>query len=677
MINKISFKLKKIDKILLMAALLSLFIIFLLAPKFQYAISSSFFGLNKDFTDKDIIIVALDEKTLNSEMFKRYQDITRCDHADLIRNIEYWEPKSIWIDIFFDQKSDKQECDNKLQNEIKKYNNVILWTEYDPTKWVKKYLFWGEKETENIAYVDTKSYNDLDILDIFKNSDYKNKIPIYYDWLNPILPFSFAVYKLANWIKNTQINNDLVQLDNNIFPYSKGYFDINYFTDKFKTVSFIDVIENRVNTDIFKNKVVFVWSTAADIHDEFLTPYNTTSFMPWIIIHANMYNTLSKNKLLNYSSIFGLLIINLLLFCIYIFILLKTKNIVSWIIFSFSALVLFIILCLLIFYFSWYFIEIVPSILLFICANIWIYLKKYFEEKNSKDEVKAMFSRYISEDVVNELIKNGTDKLKLGWHEREISVFFSDMVWFTGLSENLKPDELGHILNVYFEEMSGIILKEKWTIDKFIWDAIMAFWNAPLDLPRHANNACTAALLQRQALDKVRDEIKALWYDSIIDMRIWINSWNAVVWNFWCSRRYDYTALWDTVNLASRLESINKQYGTNIIISESTFNAIWKDRFIVRELDLITVKWKSKPVKIYELMWHINLKESENLKTINQAFIFDKALNLYKSRDFLVAKQIFEKIWDNPSKVFMDRCDEFIKNPPDEDWDWVYRFKIK
>lgn len=242
----------------------------------------------------------------------------------------------------------------------------------------------------------------------------------------------------------------------------------------------------------------------------------------------------------------------------------------------------------------------------------------------------------------------------------------------------------------------------------------MAFWNAPLNLPRHANNACTAALLQRQALEKVRAEIKALGCQTFIDMRIGIHTGKAIIGNFGCSKRYDYTALGDTVNLASRLESINKQYGTNIIISEDTYAQIGKDRFIVRELDLITVKGKLKPIKIYELLGFNDRSEAEKIELYHEALkgfkekkydssidkfkqiwdipsqnfvkklrelrkieLYTEALSLYRARKFTEAKTLFEKIGDTPSRKFIERCDEFIKNPPPGDWDTVYRFKVK
>ena len=382
--------------------------------------------------------------------------------------------------------------------------------------------------------------------------------------------------------------------------------------------------------------------------------------------------------------------------------------------FSFVHLFVFLILWILLFQYFWIFIEILPFLVAFIFLHIYIVFRKFIFEKKSKDEVKNIFWRYISKDVVNDLLNSWIDNLKLGWQKRNLSVFFSDLAWFTDLSENLDPVDLWRILNIYFEEMSNLVLQNYGTIDKFIWDALMAFWNAPLDVPNHADLACKTAIYQRIALLKVRDELKKMWSNVFIDMRIWINTWDAVVWNFWCSQRYDYTALWDTVNLASRLEWINKEYGTNVIISETTYQNITKEMFMTRELDIITVKWKKKPVTIYELVWFNNLSEFEKMwlykeifkmlheKQYDQAIsylqqindetalklrktllekrnieLYSQALSFYKQKDFHKAFELFIKIWDEPSKKFISRCEYYISNPPPLDWDGVYRFKTK
>lgn len=280
------------------------------------------------------------------------------------------------------------------------------------------------------------------------------------------------------------------------------------------------MLENSSRSSLFTGKVVFVGATAPDIHDEFLTPYDTSTVMPGVMIHANLYNTLTAKKFIDYESLLSFLLRNIFLIFICGCILAGMSHIVSGVIYSFGIVMLYALLSVGAFWYMGVVVEIFPLIVSYAVISLAIYFKKFIEERKSKDQVRAIFSRYISEDVANELIELGIDNMHLGGHEREITVFFSDIAGFTDLSEKLKPEELGKVLNIYFEEMSSIILAEKGTIDKFIGDAIMAFWNAPLNLPRHANNACTSALLQRQALEKVRRAIKSLGCETFIDMRI-------------------------------------------------------------------------------------------------------------------------------------------------------------
>ena len=337
-------------------------------------------------------------------------------------------------------------------------------------------------------------------------------------------------------------------------------------------------------------------------------------------------------------------------------------------------LVVYILFSLFGFMYLWRMIEIFPIMISFVVIISIFYVIKYLQEQKDKSQIKNMFSKYVSANVVDEIIKTWVDNLWLGGSRKEITVYFSDLQWFTDFSEKLDPIKLGEVLNIYFESMSEVILEKKGTIDKFIWDAVMAFWNAPFDIPDHANLACETALIQKKVLEVVRKKIQDLGVDAQIFMRVWINTWDAVVWNFGSSKRYDYTVLGDTVNIAARLEWINKHYGTSICISEYTYDKIDKQRFVVRELDTIKLKWKHKPIKIYELVGFREQISDENLKLIQN---FEEALNLYRGRDFVGARNIFCTMTDKTSSVFVSRCDYLIQLPPDEDWDYVYTFTVK
>jgi adenylate cyclase len=176
------------------------------------------------------------------------------------------------------------------------------------------------------------------------------------------------------------------------------------------------------------------------------------------------------------------------------------------------------------FYFFGIFVEIFPLVTVSIFAGLSAYLWKFVEERQSKNEIRSMFSKYVSSDVADELIRKGIDKLELGGQEREVTLFFSDIVGFTDLSEKLTPADLGKVMNAYFEEMSTIILQRRGTIDKFIGDAVMAFWNAPTEQANHAELACESAVLQRQALAKVHGFVHSIDAGMSIDMRIGIHT---------------------------------------------------------------------------------------------------------------------------------------------------------
>ncbi|WP_061285471.1 CHASE2 domain-containing protein [Leptospira interrogans] len=233
------------------------------------------------------------------------------------------------------------------------------------------------------------------------------------------------------------------------------------------------------------------------------------------------------------------------------------------------------------------------------------------EEENVK-YIRSTFSKFVSKDVVDELLKN-PDNLNLGGSKRDITIFFSDIRGFTTMSEKMGPEELVQFLNQYLSEMTEIIIEFKGTIDKYMGDAIMAFWGAPVPLEDHAYYGCAAGLAQMRRLATLKEEWKSLDLPQM-DIGIGLNSGPAVVGNMGSSHRMDYTCMGDTINLGSRLEGTNKEYGTHIIISEYTYEKV-KDRVIARELDLIKVKGKTQPVRIYELL---DLVNEEDLKLLRK-----------------------------------------------------------
>jgi adenylate cyclase len=233
-------------------------------------------------------------------------------------------------------------------------------------------------------------------------------------------------------------------------------------------------------------------------------------------------------------------------------------------------------------------------------------------EEKEKKAIQGMFSNYVSKSVVDELIKH-PEKLELGGEDKEITVLFSDIRGFTTLSERLTPQALVSHLNEYLSAMTEIIFEYEGTLDKYVGDEIMAFWNAPIEQENHTELACRTALDQMKKLH----ELNSNWPpEKRLNIGIGLNTGVMTVGNMGSTSRMDYTLMGDNVNLGARLEGTNKVYGTNIIISEYTYEKI-KDMFVVRELDNIRVKGKKKPVKIYELL---DLMEgvTENVKPVEK-----------------------------------------------------------
>ncbi|MDD8019017.1 MAG: adenylate/guanylate cyclase domain-containing protein, partial [Bacteroidota bacterium] len=286
-------------------------------------------------------------------------------------------------------------------------------------------------------------------------------------------------------------------------------------------------------------------------------------------------------------------------------------------------------------------------------------------------------SQYLNPSVVNELIAH-PEKLQLGGEKKELTVFFSDIASFTNFSEKLDAEELVQLLNEYLSAMTDIILKNDGTLDKYVGDAVMAIWGAPMELPNSALSATRTAL---QMQEKIK-EIDAKWKEAGkpgLVVRMGLNTDFMVVGNVGGSSRFDYTVIGDAVNLASRLEGANKTYGTRIMISERTYELI-KSELQCRELDYLIVKGKTKPIRVFELV--ADKKTGMDEKMIQLCELYTNGLKLYKERKFKEALKTFRAVLalhpeDGPSNLYALRSQEYIKTPPPKDWNGVFELKTK
>nr|WP_243360135.1 adenylate/guanylate cyclase domain-containing protein [Fundidesulfovibrio terrae] len=307
-----------------------------------------------------------------------------------------------------------------------------------------------------------------------------------------------------------------------------------------------------------------------------------------------------------------------------------------------------------------------------LAAEGFLLLDGYMRTSRERRRIRLAFSRYVSPAVVDMLLAR-PELLEPGGEEVEATVLFSDLAGFTSFSELMAPGELMTVLSEYFTPMTAIIKENSGTLDKFIGDAIMAFWGAPLRDNLHAPHACRAALGMERALKDLRDQWEAQGVPGLY-ARIGIHSGKVVAGNVGSREQVNYTCLGDTVNLASRLESVNKLYGTGILVSGETRTLLGSE-FILRPVDAIRVKGRAKPVEIFEL---VGLSEPQP----QWAVIYEKGLQAYRTQDFgraqiLFAQVLEQKTKDGPSTVMLDRCRSFALTPPGPEWDAVHVMESK
>jgi adenylate cyclase len=333
--------------------------------------------------------------------------------------------------------------------------------------------------------------------------------------------------------------------------------------------------------------------------------------------------------------------------------------------------VLYLGLSVLAFHFSWWADPVLPGFGLvasFALATAY----SYATEGRQKLHIRRMFGQYMSEAVINHLLEH-PEKVQLGGERRQVTLFFSDLAGFTTISERLDPETVAGLLNDYLSAMTEIILDEEGTVDKFEGDAIMAFWGAPLDQPDQAFRACRAAVRQQAALAELNQRFAELDLPPL-GMRIGLHTGEAIVGNLGSARRFDYTVIGDTVNLASRLEGLNKFYGSRTMASEATVIAC-DGGIEFRELDLVAVKGKEHAVRVFEVLGLTDVLPPEAGWRRQE---FAHGLEMYRQGRFHEAQVFFETILaqhpeDGPAKIFLDRCYHFQIDPPPDSWDTVFR----
>jgi adenylate cyclase len=425
---------------------------------------------------------------------------------------------------------------------------------------------------------------------------------------------------------------------------------------------------------LFRDKIVFVATTAAGTYDLRVTPLS--AFAPGVLIHMSALDNILRHRHLQPASwwIFAASTLILTLATAWAFMLIPSQRVKPVAIGGLAV--------------AYYGL----AVHAFTSHGLWLNLAipegalavsfaaaatvEYLTEGKQRRQLRTVFDKYMAAEVVDEIMRN-PEAIRLGGEKKELSVLFSDIAGFTSISERLEPETLVELLNKYLSAMTDVILQHRGNVNKYLGDGIMAIFGAPRGDPNHASLACFAALDSQAELAKRREQWKAEGQPEI-SARIGINSGWLVVGNMGSQARMEYTVMGDTVNLASRLEGANKYYDTLILLGPRTYELAARD-IEAREIDRMRVKGKKEPVVVFEL-----LARKGNLSIEQQRVVatYLEGLEAYKRRDFKTAAAQFQAALtldpgDGPSRVYLERAKEYFMAPPPEDWDGVYELKSK
>jgi adenylate cyclase len=655
----------------------------------------------------EVIIVSISE--LSETTVPDRFPFPRSYYARAVRNLNRAGAKAIGIDLTFEQPDQNGlHHDDELFKTIQQYRNVVVAGKTD----FRNDDAVTNRENENFHSIFYAADSAVGSVFVPNDADgiYRRYMPFAKvpNKERYIPSFSFALLNKALGLPSTTYakndENEFIVGDFHIPKYDDVSMLINYHGQAGKTFKVFDIVnilddstfqtneERELNTSInmfddpdiglmndgiFKNKIVLIgpyFSESKDLFNVSVSEKGLSdrNLMYGVELHANALQTLiHQNFLVKLAGWKESLMI--VLFSIFTF------SFVTWMKlfktqYAFIVEIVAIIIVagmidsvLSISYYTFAKHNLVFPVVTPIAAIILNYIGsavyQYLTERKQKTMIKGMFSQYLNPSVVNELIAH-PEKLRLGGEKKELTVFFSDIASFTNFSEKLDAVDLVQILNEYLSSMTDIILKNNGTLDKYVGDAVMAVWGAPMGLPNNALNACRAAVQMQEKIQEITLRWEKEGKPKLV-VRMGLNTDYMVVGNVGGSARFDYTVIGDAVNLASRMEGANKTYGTRIMISERTRDLV-KEEFLCRELDYLIVKGKTQPIRVAKELLEI----------------YNLGLLLYRERQFKKAIEEFQfalKINsdDGPSQLYLLRSQAYLKKPPPKDWNGVFELKTK
>lgn len=605
-----------------------------------------------------IVIVAIDDKSVKE--LGRFP-WTRTRFAEFIDLASAAGAKAIYLDAFFPEK-ESEAADQAFADSLKRsgITSLAVAFEFDKGGSVAGV-------TRSIPLLSQAARSEPHV-NMFPDDDgvVRSIRLLINDDQGPVAALSLSATKALLGAPGIDPGNFHITLGDRDIPTNSEYYHyINYIgpPGTYPRYSFSDVIAGRVGAAELKGKVVLVGATSLGIYDMRVTPFSNNS--PGVEVHANAIDAMARGAFMKRSGVeslidlaaivvLGALAATITLYLSYSL----SLTLITALFFGYFG-------CAYVLFLQGMWISVVyPELSLALSFFTTVYLRFALLDRKAR-EVKEMFSSYVSKHVVDRLIKDPS-QARVGGDSRVLTILFSDVENYTGFSEKLPPQEVLRILNEYLAEMTNLVMEHEGTLDKFIGDGIMVFWGAPLPQENHAELAVDCALRMRSKMD----ELRSRWQDAgqaPLALRIGINTGEVIVGNIGVTgKKMEYTAIGDNVNLASRLESINKLYGTRLLISEATRSLLPQGKYHLRQVDAARLKGKDKATELYE----VAVEESPVFAP------YEEALEHFRQRRFAEAKAIFtdlvERYNDPPSRLFLTRCAEYIVSPPPREWDGVF-----
>ena len=438
-------------------------------------------------------------------------------------------------------------------------------------------------------------------------------------------------------------------------------------------VSASDVLNNKVRMPILKNKIILVGTTAPGLQDLRATPVQGA--YPGVEIHANLIAGILDNKIKKrpaYTLGVEFLLVMLAGFLL-TFLLPRLNPLKATLLTTLVTLSVLAIVAA-----SWQYANLVLPVAAILVMIVLIYFVNmsygFFVESRGKRQLAGIFGQYVPPELVAEMAEN-PEKISLVGESREMTVLFSDIRGFTTISEGLSPKQLTQLMGEFLTPLTQVIHSNRGTIDKYMGDAIMAFWGAPLNDAKHAQHALEAALKMKAALVPINEKFAAKGWPAI-HMGFGLNTGDMVVGNMGSSFRMAYTVMGDAVNLGSRVEGLTKHYGVDIIVTE--FVKAQTLEVVYRELDKVRVKGKDNAVRIFE---PLGMGENVSQAQLDELQSYHQALTAYRAQDWDLAEQQLLSLQSAMPlaiyALYLERIAQFKLNPPAADWDGVYNFTSK